>query len=86
MARVRNRLVHIHGDVDGGTLFDILNQRIPDLRRFLRDHGTFIQRLGKESSVALRGRSLPGDFAALGRVAAEQSWLPPTTHVTPRRG
>jgi uncharacterized protein YutE (UPF0331/DUF86 family) len=44
MARFRNRLVHIHGDVDGGTLLDILTQRIPDLRRFLRDYGTFIQR------------------------------------------
>ena len=42
MARFRNRLVHIYWDIDDAELFSIIQTRLPDIRRFLKDFGNFI--------------------------------------------
>jgi uncharacterized protein YutE (UPF0331/DUF86 family) len=42
MARFRNRLVHIYWDIDDVELFRIIQTRLPDVRRFLKDFGNFI--------------------------------------------
>ncbi len=41
MARFRNRLVHIYWDVNISELYEILQSRLPDIRRFLKEFGTF---------------------------------------------
>lgn len=42
MARFRNRLVHIYWDIDDAELFRIIQTRLADIRRFLKDFGNFI--------------------------------------------
>lgn len=43
MARFRNRLVHIYWDIDDAELLRIIQTRLPDIRRFLKDFGNFIK-------------------------------------------
>jgi uncharacterized protein YutE (UPF0331/DUF86 family) len=42
MARFRNRLVHIYWDIDDAELSRIIQTRLPDIRRFLKDFGKFM--------------------------------------------
>jgi len=42
MARFRNRLVHIYWDIDDKELFRIIQERLGDIKRFLREYGIFI--------------------------------------------
>ena len=42
MARFRNRLVHIYWDIDDKELFRIIQERLGDIRRFLKEYGIFI--------------------------------------------
>ena len=42
MVRFRNRLVHIYWDIDDSELYRILQTRLEDVRRFLREYGAFI--------------------------------------------
>ncbi len=42
MARFRNRLVHIYLDIDDQELFRIIQTRLGDIKRFLREYGFFI--------------------------------------------
>jgi uncharacterized protein YutE (UPF0331/DUF86 family) len=42
MARFRNRLVHIYWDIDNAELFRIVQSRLGDIRRFLKDFGAYI--------------------------------------------
>jgi len=42
MVRFRNRLVHIYWDIDNTELYRILQTRLYDLRRFLREYSAFI--------------------------------------------
>ena len=45
MARFRNRLVHIYWEVDSHELYGYLRDRLQDIRKFLKEFGSFI---GKE--------------------------------------
>ncbi len=42
MVRFRNRLVHIYWDIDNIELYRILQTRLDDIRRFLREYSVFI--------------------------------------------
>ena len=42
MARFRNRLVHIYWDIDDKELFRIIQERLGDIKRFLKEYGIFI--------------------------------------------
>lgn len=42
MARFRNRLVHIYWDIDDAELYRIIQERLDDIRRFLKAYGAFI--------------------------------------------
>ena len=42
MARFRNRLVHIYWDINDQELFRIIQTRLADIKRFLREYGIFI--------------------------------------------
>ena len=42
MVRFRNRLVHIYWDIDDSELYTILQTRLGDVSRFLREYGAFI--------------------------------------------
>jgi uncharacterized protein YutE (UPF0331/DUF86 family) len=42
MARFRNRLVHIYWDINDAELYQIVQTRLDDIRRFLREYGAFI--------------------------------------------
>ncbi|KAF0221015.1 MAG: hypothetical protein FD174_728 [Geobacteraceae bacterium] len=42
MARFRNRLVHIYWDIDDTELHRIIETRLDDIRRFLKEFGAFI--------------------------------------------
>jgi uncharacterized protein YutE (UPF0331/DUF86 family) len=42
MARFRNRLVHIYWDIDDKELFRIIQSRLGDIKRFLKEYGIFI--------------------------------------------
>ena len=42
MARFRNRLVHIYWDIDDQELFRIIQVRLGDIKRFLKEYGFFI--------------------------------------------
>ena len=42
MARFRNRLVHIYWDIDDQELFRIIQGRLGDIKRFLKECGIFI--------------------------------------------
>jgi len=42
MARFRNRLVHIYWDIDNQELFRIVQNRLSDIKRFLKEFGTFL--------------------------------------------
>lgn len=42
MARFRNRLVHIYWDIDDQELFRIMQTRLGDIKRFMKDCGAFI--------------------------------------------
>jgi uncharacterized protein YutE (UPF0331/DUF86 family) len=42
MARFRNRLVHIYWDIDDKELFKIIQSRLGDIKRFLKEYGIFI--------------------------------------------
>ena len=42
MARFRNRLVHIYWDIDDKELFRIIQGRLGDIKRFLKEYGIFI--------------------------------------------
>jgi len=42
MARFRNRLVHIYWDIDNAELYRILQTRLQDVKRFLKEYGIFI--------------------------------------------
>jgi uncharacterized protein YutE (UPF0331/DUF86 family) len=42
MVRFRNRLVHIYWDIDDNEIFRILNEHLSDIRRFLREFGSYV--------------------------------------------
>ncbi len=42
MARFRNRLVHIYWDIDDKELYRIIQTRLGDIKRFLKEFGAFI--------------------------------------------
>ena len=42
MARFRNRLVHIYWEIDDKEIYRIIQTRIGDIRRFLKEYGAFI--------------------------------------------
>ena len=42
LSRFRNRLVHIYWDIDDTELLRIIQTRLPDIRRFLKNFGNFI--------------------------------------------
>ena len=42
MARFRNRLVHIYWDIDDKELYRIIQTRLGDIKRFLKEFGSFI--------------------------------------------
>lgn len=42
MVRFRNRLVHIYWDIDNAELYRILQTKLDDIRRFLREYRAFI--------------------------------------------
>lgn len=42
MARFRNRLVHIYWDIDNQELFRIVQNRLSDIKRFLKEFGAFL--------------------------------------------
>lgn len=42
MARFRNRLVHIYWEVDDKEIYRIICTRLEDIKRFLKEFGTFI--------------------------------------------
>lgn len=42
MARFRNRLVHIYWDIDDAGIYRIIQTRLQDIRRFLREIGNFL--------------------------------------------
>jgi uncharacterized protein YutE (UPF0331/DUF86 family) len=44
MARFRNRLVHIYWDIDDAEVYRIIRTRLADIRRFLREYGSFLER------------------------------------------
>ena len=43
MARFRNRLVHIYWDIDDGEICRIIQTRLQDIRRFLKELGKFLE-------------------------------------------
>jgi uncharacterized protein YutE (UPF0331/DUF86 family) len=43
MARFRNRLVHIYWEIDDKELFRIIQSRLGDIKRFLKEYGSFIR-------------------------------------------
>ncbi len=43
MARFRNRLVHIYWEVDDDVIYEILNENIEDLDRFVQDITKFLK-------------------------------------------
>jgi uncharacterized protein YutE (UPF0331/DUF86 family) len=43
MARFRNRLVHLYWEVDDGQLFDILQSRLDDFKKFLDSMAEFLE-------------------------------------------
>jgi uncharacterized protein YutE (UPF0331/DUF86 family) len=42
MARFRNRLVHIYWDIDNTELYRIIQTRLQDIHRFLKEFGKFL--------------------------------------------
>ena len=42
MVRFRNRLVHIYWEIDDNEIWRILKEHLSDIRRFLREFGTYI--------------------------------------------
>lgn len=44
MARFRNRLVHIYWEVDDNELYKLIQNRLGDIRLFLKKFGTFISK------------------------------------------
>jgi uncharacterized protein YutE (UPF0331/DUF86 family) len=42
MARFRNRLVHIYWDIDNAELYKIIQTRLRDIKRFMKEFGIFI--------------------------------------------
>jgi uncharacterized protein YutE (UPF0331/DUF86 family) len=42
MARFRNRLVHIYWDIDDAEIYRIIQTRLQDIRRFLREMGSYL--------------------------------------------
>jgi len=42
MARFRNRLVHIYWDINDKELFRIIQDRLENIKRFLKEYGNFI--------------------------------------------
>lgn len=44
MAKFRNRLVHIYWGVDDELIYDIMNQDINDIKKFLEDYLEFLKR------------------------------------------
>jgi uncharacterized protein YutE (UPF0331/DUF86 family) len=42
MARFRNRLVHIYWDIDDAEIYRIIQSRLQDIRRFLREMGSYL--------------------------------------------
>ncbi|MDO9122973.1 MAG: DUF86 domain-containing protein, partial [Deltaproteobacteria bacterium] len=42
MVRFRNRLVHIYWDIDENEIFRILKEHLTDIRRFLREFGSYV--------------------------------------------
>ncbi len=42
MARFRNRLVHIYWDIDDLEIYRIIQTRLQDIRRFLKEIGNFL--------------------------------------------
>jgi uncharacterized protein YutE (UPF0331/DUF86 family) len=42
MARFRNRLVHIYWDIDNAELYKIIQIRLRDIKRFMKEFGIFI--------------------------------------------
>ncbi len=42
MARFRNRLVHIYWDIDDLEIYRIIQTRLQDIRRFLKEIGKFL--------------------------------------------
>ena len=43
MARFRNRLVHIYWNVDNSEMYRIIQTKLPDIRRFLKEYGAFLK-------------------------------------------
>lgn len=43
IARFRNRLVHIYWEVDSNELYRIMQERLQDIRTFLKRYGNFIK-------------------------------------------
>lgn len=44
MAKFRNRLVHIYWEMDDELIYDIINQDVNDIRKFLKDYLEFLKR------------------------------------------
>jgi uncharacterized protein YutE (UPF0331/DUF86 family) len=42
MARFRNRLVHIYWDIEDAEIYRIIQSRLQDIRRFLREMGSYL--------------------------------------------
>jgi uncharacterized protein YutE (UPF0331/DUF86 family) len=42
MARFRNRLVHLYWDIDDREMYKIIQTRLQDIKRFLKEYGAFI--------------------------------------------
>jgi uncharacterized protein YutE (UPF0331/DUF86 family) len=42
MVRFRNRLVHIYWEIDDNEIWRILKEHLSDIRRFLREFGTYV--------------------------------------------
>ncbi len=43
MARFRNRLVHIYWDIDDAEIYRIIQTRLQDITRFLKELGNFLR-------------------------------------------
>jgi uncharacterized protein YutE (UPF0331/DUF86 family) len=43
MARFRNRLVHLYWDIDDSEIHRIIQTRLEDIRRFLKELGTLLK-------------------------------------------
>jgi len=43
MARFRNRLVHIYWDIDNREIHKIIQTRLHDIRRFLKELGALLK-------------------------------------------